>query len=281
MKVSVIMAAYNAEQTIDEAVQSILNQTYNQFEFLIVNDGSTDLTDKKLEAYNDPRIRIISQENKGCVNATTRAFNLSKGQYIAIMDADDISLPERLERSVNFLDNNPSCVVVGTGYINRNIETGTDETVVPPGNDRELRRFLLSADPFKHPSIMVRSTALKKIGGYNTKIDHGFDYELYSRLAKVGKLANIPEVHLIIRQHKNQFFRMGYSPEEHRKRRLLIRWLTLWRLKPPFFTFVKILIWLLFEFIIQFFSVKTRHIMPASFRNTVKNLIVPQSNRTN
>lgn len=274
MKVSIIMAAYNAEKYIHEAVQSILNQTYSDFEFLIVNDGSNDDTSKILSQYHDRRIKVFYQPNQGCIYARESAIERAKGEYIAIMDADDIALPERLEKTVEFLDANPEVVLVGTGFIIKNEESGEQEIKIPPSSDEKLRKILLRYDPFKDPSLLIRKSAFKTAGGY--KVDHGFDYELYSRLAKIGKLANIEDILLIIRQHNRQFFRMGHSPEEHRKRRLKIRWLTLWRLNPPFFLFFQTLIWLCFEYITHLFPEELRYKLPENFRSLFKTHLPPK-----
>jgi len=240
MKVSVIMAVYNGERYLKEAVDSILSQTFEDFE-------------------------------KGCIAARHLAIKNARGKYLAIMDADDIALPERLSKTVAHLDSHSDVVLVGTGYITRNELTGSERIDIPPTEDHILKRCLLRYDPFKDPTNLIRADAFKKAGGYMN--DRGFDYELYSRLAKFGKLANIGEVLLITRQHANQFFRMGHSPEEHRKRRLKIQWLTLWRLKPPLFLFIKTLVWLCSEYTVHLFPEKLRHILPESFRSILKKML--------
>lgn len=274
MKVSVIMAVYNGERHIREAIHSILSQTFNDFELIIVNDGSTDKTENILNEYDDPRIRIFSQSNKGCIAARHLAIKNARGKYLAIMDADDTALPERLSKTVAYLDSHNDVVLVGTGYITRNESTGSEKIDIPPTDDHDLRKCLLRYDPFKDPTNLIRTDAFKKVGGY--KVDHGFDDELYSRLAKVGKLANISDVLLITRQHARQFFRMGHSPEEHRKRKLKNRWLTLWRLKPSFSLFAQTFIWLCFEYTIHLFPERLRHLLPESFRSLLKKTLPPK-----
>jgi glycosyltransferase involved in cell wall biosynthesis len=274
MKVSVIMAVYNGERYLKEAIDSILSQTFSNFELLIVNDGSTDKTEDILKEFGDPRIRIFSQSNKGCIAARHLAIKNARGKYLAIMDSDDIALQERLSKTAAYLDSHNDVVLVGTAYITRNELTGTDRIDIPPTEDHVLKRCLLRYDPFKDPTNLIRADAFKKAGGY--KIDRGFDYELYSRLARFGKLANIGEVLLITRQHADQFFRMGHTPEEHRKRRLKIQWLTLWRLKPPLYLFARTLLWLCFEFIVHLFPEKLRHhILPDNFRDFFKKKLPP------
>lgn len=272
-KVSVIMAVYNAEKYLRCAIVSILNQTFSDFEFIIVNDGSYDFTPNIIRQYDDIRIKCIHQKNMGCAKAREIAIEHAKGEFLAIMDADDISFPDRLSKTVSYLDSHPNTVLVGTGYIVRNEEKNTDKIVIPQTDDVVLRRTLPYHDPFKDPTLLIRKNIFKLAGGYG--VNHGFDYELYSRLAKFGKLANIEDILLITRQHDQQFFRMGYSPEEHRKRRLKIRWLTLWRLRPPFLLFVKTLIWLSFEFFVHLFPEGLRHQLPSELRDFFKKNIPP------
>jgi glycosyltransferase involved in cell wall biosynthesis len=269
MRVSVVMAAYNAQKYIREAIESILSQKFEEFEFLIVNDGSTDSTKEILEQYNDPRIQVFHQPNQGCAAARNGAIAQAKGQYIAIMDADDISLPDRLTKTVSYLDAHPEVVLVGGSCIVKDENTGAEKVISQPTEDDVLRRCLLRNCPFRDQANLIRKDAFEKAGGY--KEDHGFDYELYSRLAGMGKLANIQEPVVVIRRHDGQFFRMGYTPEEHRRRRLKIRWLTLWRLKPPFFLFLQTLMWLSFEYCVHLIPEKLRHLFPEGLRAFFKN----------
>lgn len=273
MKVSVIMSVYNGETFLKEAINSILNQTFTDFEFIIVNDGSTDTTADILALYQDSRIKVLHQSNQGCVSARHLAISHAKGEYLAIMDADDIALPGRLEKTVAYLDDHPKVVLVGSAFINKIEKTGLETLITPPGENDVLRRCLLRYDPFKDPTNLIKKDAFEKAGGYT--VEHGFDYELYSRLARIGRLANIQEPLVIIRQHDQQFFRMGHSSEEHRKRRLKIRWLTLWRLKPQFFLFFRTLVWLCFEYVAHLLPKDLRHQLPEGLRSFVKTNLPP------
>ena len=115
--ISVVMSVYNSEKYIIEAIESVLSQTFNDFEFIIVNDGSTDNSLSLIKSINDPRIKIIDQENKGLSKALNIGINIAKGKYIARLDADDIALPTRFEKQYKFLENNPECVALGTEAI--------------------------------------------------------------------------------------------------------------------------------------------------------------------
>jgi glycosyltransferase involved in cell wall biosynthesis len=267
------MSVYNGEEFLKDAINSILNQTFTDFEFIIVNDGSTDATADILAQYKDSRMKVFHQSNQGCVSARHLAISHAKGEYIAIMDADDIALPNRLEKTVAYLDEHPKVVLVGSAFIDKSENTGLETIIKPPTEDHVLRRFLLRYDPFKDPTNLIRKDAFEKAGRY--KINHGFDYELYSRLASMGKLANIQEPLAIIRRHDGQFFRMGHTSEEHRKRRLKIRWLTLWRLKPQFFVFVRTLLWLCFEYSVHLLPKNLRQLFPEGFRGFLKTNLPP------
>jgi glycosyltransferase involved in cell wall biosynthesis len=274
MRVSVVMAAYNGERHIKEAINSILSQTFTNFEFLIVNDGSTDRTKQILEQYKDPRIRVIHQSNKGCASARNFGIAQAKGEYIAIMDADDFSMPERLRKTVEYLDSHPSTVIVSTGFKIRIDATGSERIVFHPSHDKDIRRALLRDATFLDPANLIRTDAFRMVGGY--KLDYMFDYELYSRLGKVGKMANIPEVLAILRQHADQFYRLSFDAERARKTRLKIRWLTLWRIKPPFLLFVKTFTWLCFEYAVHLFPDSLRHKFPETFRVFLKRNLAPK-----
>ena len=115
--VSVVMPAYNVELYVEEAVRSILNQTFCDFEFIIVDDGSTDRTPEILRSFTDPRIRLLfNEKNEGNYPARNRGCRLARGKYIAVMDADDVALPERLEKQVRFMEGNPDVLACGTAY---------------------------------------------------------------------------------------------------------------------------------------------------------------------
>lgn len=115
-KISVVMSVYNGERYLGEAVESIFNQTFSDFEFIIINDGSTDRTPEILTEIDDPRAKVINQPNRGLTASLNRAIRLAKGEYIARMDADDISEPTRLERQVEVLDRDPDVVLVACWY---------------------------------------------------------------------------------------------------------------------------------------------------------------------
>src|SRR4030042_607059 len=191
-KVTVVMSVFNGEKYLMKAVNSILKQTYEDFEFLIINDGSSDRTKEILESYKDHRIKIINNEkNIGLTKSLNKGLNLAKGEYIARQDADDISLPRRLEIQVKFLDKKPDCALVGCAYyqINENGELGSIIKVL--SKDSDIREGLKKQNWFGHGCIMMRKDAVQAVGGYDEKYKFSQDYDLWLRMAEVYKVANI------------------------------------------------------------------------------------------
>ena len=163
---TVLMPVYNGEKYIREAMDSILNQTFNDFEFLIVNDGSTDSTKQLIESYPDPRIRLVNQENRGVAKSLNRGLRLAKGKYIARMDADDISLPDRLAKQIEVLESNPdvditvSCIegIDSQGNL-RTQQWQADREAI---RHNEIIHRLPVENCIAHPAIIIRANVLKK-----------------------------------------------------------------------------------------------------------------------
>lgn len=204
-KVSVLVGVYNAEKYIGEMVESLLAQTFRDFELIVVDDGSTDNSGALLQHYAgiDPRIRIITQENQGVGPAVNRAFDESRGIYIARADADDYSYPQRLEKQVAFMDSNPDVVAMGTGVML------VDPIGIPIGlhpqesSHEEIVGQLLrgNGSAVCQPSVMLRRDAFQKVGGYDPRWRVAEDLDLFLRLAEIGRLANMTEVLVNWRQH--------------------------------------------------------------------------------
>jgi len=195
-KVTVLMSVYNGEKYLAEAVESILNQTFRDLEFLIINDGSTDATADILERYrrSDNRITVYNQENQGLIASLNRGFQLAKGEYVARMDADDVSLTERLAREVKFMDTHPDIGVVGT-WVEYMDENGRrlGEWHFPTAPD-VIGWHLLFGCCLAHPSVIMRRDVFQQLGFYRPQALHAEDYDLWSRAVTVTRLANIPEV---------------------------------------------------------------------------------------
>lgn len=193
-KVSVIMSAYNAESTIYDSIQSILNQTFKDFDLIIIDDGSTDKTKEIVDNFLDNRIIFIQQENQGPAIARNLGISRSLSKYIAILDADDIALPSRLHKQVNFLEQNPEYVLVGSNAIIIDVDKEYIFTSTMPISWDDIKlRFPYTS--FYHSSVMFRTDAYKLSGGYNIK-DQLYIFEdtlLWNEMRHLGKMANIKE----------------------------------------------------------------------------------------
>jgi glycosyltransferase involved in cell wall biosynthesis len=194
-RVSVIIAAYNEERYIGGAIKSILQQTFRDFELIIVDDGSTDRTVQIIKSFNDDRIRlIVNQDNQGVSCSRNRAMTHSSAPHIAVMDAGDVSHPERLEREVAYLGAHPEIGLVGTyaAIIDKN---GREISHSYPSCDsREITRKLIKDNCFIHGTIMFRRECLSKIGNYREEFPCAHDYDLTLRISEAYQVANIPEV---------------------------------------------------------------------------------------
>jgi len=191
---SVLMPVYNAEKYIRAATESILSQTFTDFEFIIINDGSTDGTLDILEEYaqQDRRIRLISRENKGLVATLNEGVGLAKGSLIARMDADDIALPERFQQQIDFLNTHEETVCVGGCAIIID-ESGRELTLLKvPANDEKIQEELLKghASVF-HPAVMYRKKSVQQVGLYRKDFYPAEDLDLWLRLGEQGNIANL------------------------------------------------------------------------------------------
>lgn len=189
--VSVVMSVYNGEKYLREAVDSILNQTFTDFEFIIINDGSTDDTLKIIKSYKDPRIVLISRENKGLVASLNEGTRKARGSYIARQDDDDVSMSDRLEKQVRYMREHSTCAVVGS-RIREIDEDGMRyyrevlSNTLPNGS---LELSLSFCNPLAHGSVLIRTALLRDVGLYDEKYWPAEDYELWVRMSKVGRLA--------------------------------------------------------------------------------------------
>jgi glycosyltransferase involved in cell wall biosynthesis/Flp pilus assembly protein TadD/SAM-dependent methyltransferase len=194
ISVSVIMAAHNAAPYLTEAIQSILKQTRQDFELIIIDDASTDETGEILEQFDDPRVRIIKNiENVGPAGSRNKALAVAMGNYIAIMDADDISLPHRFESQIRFLESNPDYALVGS-FAYQIDELGQHQSVLKvQTDDNGIRRCLIRVNNFVHGSVMFRKRILLEMDGYDVRFKYAHDYDLFLRIIERHKVANLPE----------------------------------------------------------------------------------------
>ncbi len=200
--ISVILPAYNAEKYIRESLESILSQTFSDFEFIIINNGSTDSTVSIVQSYSDPRIKLINNsENLGLIASLNLGLQAARGKYIARMDHDDISYPTRFEKEHAYLESHPDIVIVGTW-----------STIIDPSGNvikihknslrhNVIKYELLFGNSITHPSIMMRRKEILELGGYDPQWINTEDYNLYSRAVKKYELTNLPEPLLYYRVH--------------------------------------------------------------------------------
>jgi glycosyltransferase involved in cell wall biosynthesis len=192
LRVSVVLAAYNAENYICDAIESILGQNYEGFELIVVDDGSSDRTSELLDGFGDQRIvRLRNEKNLGVAAARNRGGAIAKGEFIAVHDADDLSMPERFEKQVAYLDENPDVGVVGSqGWLLT--PGGRTEINVPQSND-EIQARLIGQNCMHHSSLMIRASAMKLVGGYDESYSAALDLDLVLRLAEITRMANLQD----------------------------------------------------------------------------------------
>lgn len=205
--ISVLMSVYNGERYVAEAIQSILGQTERRFEFLIVNDGSTDASASILDRYaaQDARIRVIHQPNQGLIASLNLLLAEARAPLVARMDADDVSRPERFTRQLAIMVANPRIAVLGTNTD----ELDADGAFFPcsdfhPATSDEIRQRLMVASTMCHPSVMMRRDMIRALGGYRAAFRHCEDYDLWLRVIEKCEMANLPDRLLLYRRSPDQ-----------------------------------------------------------------------------
>lgn len=220
-KVSILMPVYNAERYLSEAINSILAQTFKDWELIIINDGSTDNSEKIIRNYHDSRMYYIrNSENLKLIKTLNKGIDYCHGKYIARMDADDSCFPERLRYQVEFLDNNPDYIMCGT---NATVVDGHYQTTGKIRNlpdDNLLQIGLLFSPSFIHPSVMIRREVLEK-NRYDEEYKHVEDYELWCRIARQGKVANLQKDLLAYRWHDTNVSVLNNQVQEEMKDRII------------------------------------------------------------
>ena len=219
-KISVLLPAFNAQAYLRESIESILSQTFTDFELILINDGSTDQTLEIMQSFQDSRIQIVDQENAGLPISLNRGIALAKGEYIARMDADDVSLPRRLEEQTAYLDSHPQCALVGSWADILFDNNPTDRYLRHPFTNGDIQIKLLFFNCFVHSSVMIRKTALSKTGLYPEEREKfpPEDYDLWLRLARHFEVANLPLTLLLYRELPNSISRAKLELMQERAR---------------------------------------------------------------
>lgn len=196
-KVSVVTGYYNRAAVLERTISSVLGQTFRDLDLVVFDDRSTDDTAAALrelsEQYDDPRFRyVIHETNKGFVTGLRDAISETSGDYIAIQGSGDVSLPRRLERQVEFLDSHPDVGAVGCWYHNVQEDLGTRRLRTPVADSMTFED-LLGANVYSHGEVVIRRSVYEQVGGYRTAFRFSQDRDLWLRIAKVARLATVPE----------------------------------------------------------------------------------------
>lgn len=230
-KVTVLLPVYNAAQFLRQAIDSILSQSCTDFELLIVNDGSTDSSVEIIASYTDSRIRVLNNEkNVGLIASLNRGISEAKGKYIARMDADDVSLPGRLQHQVTMMENDGGISVLGSFVDFMNVDgevTGNWSTDREATSEREIRKLMMRTNCIAHPTVMMRTDVVRKYL-YNPKRKGAEDWDLWMRMLADGfRIAKLPEVLLNYRIHPGSVTAGDKAEEvlEGRLMRFKRRWL--------------------------------------------------------
>jgi len=217
--VSVLMSVFNGERWLSESIQSVLDQTFTDFEFIIVNDGSADgsLGIINQFAAEDPRIQVFDKPNTGLADSLNYGIARANGEWIARIDADDICDRHRLLKQISLARSNAHLVLIGSGLklLDENGIIGKTHTY-PSDNNNLVRRLPCAKSFFPHSSAFFRTKTVKALGGYRTRIQRSQDRDLWLRLSEVGLLASHPECLVFIRKHHSQI-----SHQENGRRQLI------------------------------------------------------------
>ena len=203
-KVSVVMAVHDGGTYLEEAVESILEQSFTDFEFVIIDDASTDGSREMLSGLSDERIRVIGNSRQlGLSRSLNKGVAVARGEYIARMDHDDISLTERLRRQVGFLDAHPEVDVLGTWA--RTLGLGREQTWRYPTHDEDIRSEFIFNSSLVHSSVVMRKATVERLNlHYDESVERAQDYELWTRVAPHIQFANLDTILLRYRVHVDQ-----------------------------------------------------------------------------
>jgi glycosyltransferase involved in cell wall biosynthesis len=222
--ISIILPVYNASKYLPTAIESVLNQTFSNFELIIIDDGSTDSSGKIIRKYalQDKRIKAKKNyRNQGICRTLNYGLSMVKGEYIARMDADDWSYPDRLKLQYRFMKCHPETVVCGSAIDICNEKLDIKNQRFYPISDKKVREKIFRINPFAHPAVMFKKQAVIDAGGYNEKLSGVEDYDLYFRIGKLGKFANLSETLLKLRTHSDSI--SGSTIERQARQNLYVR----------------------------------------------------------
>lgn len=203
---SVVMSVFNGDRFLSEAVDSILGQSVSDFEFIVIDDGSTDRTALILDSYqkNDPRVRVYHQENRGLVESLNRGCAFARGKYLARMDADDVANRDRLLWQTDFMEKHPEIGVLGGAVEFIDVKGASMGISVNPTKDHQIKKAMRGGCPLWHSTVLMRKNVLTSVGGYRKLLIDAEDCDLWLRIADRAQLANLQAVVLKYRFHPYQ-----------------------------------------------------------------------------
>jgi len=221
-KVSVVTSVYNGEAYLEECVESILNQTHRDLEFIILNNGSTDQTPDILNQYRDSRLQIIHQGNLGLPRSLNKGIHLSNSDLIARLDADDYSSPQRLEKQIAFMEKHANVALCGSRH---KVLLGSKifPSMVPfIEKDEDIRKTVSYFNPLSHSTIMFRKKVFIAAGGYSDRFKYAQDYNLWVRMLALGEAHNLDEALSVVRI--DQWSASNKNYRKQKLEELQIRW---------------------------------------------------------
>lgn len=210
-RVTAMITVYNGEGFVADAVQSLLAQSLRDIEVLVVNDGSTDNTAAVLDSIGDPRLRVVHLPRTGRAGALALACREARGRYVANLDADDVSFPQRLEKQAAFLDAHADHAWVGCGEEQADSRRGEHHYRTYPADDADIRRQSAKCIPYCHSGVMFRRSLVEEGVNYDPAQPYLIDFEFFLRVAERYKVANLPAV--LVRRHVRgeSFFQSRYK----------------------------------------------------------------------
>ena len=216
-RVTAIITVYNEQTWIRCAVDSLLHQTLGDIEVLVMDDGSDDGTPEILASINDPRLKVITCDRLGRAAALAKAVELSRGRYIANLDADDEAYPDRLLLQAEFLDANPDHAWVGGGEDRQDSQRGEHYLRLYPENDDAVRRMAVKCIPYCHSAVMFRRSLLEDDINYNLQQPYLIDFEFFLRVAAQHKVANLSEAVVLRRAHAKSYFQSRFKVSDQNR----------------------------------------------------------------
>ena len=210
-RITALITVFNEETWITQAVDSLCRQSLVDLEILVIDDGSTDETPQRLAAIADPRLRVLRRARMGRAAALALGVQEARGAYVAILDADDVSYPERLEKQLAYLDANPGVAWLGCGEERQDSQRNETAMRLYPADDRDIRRMATRCIPYSHSGVVFRRSLRDEGLSYDPAVPYLIDFEFFLRVAERHEVANLPEVLVMRRLRDASFFQSRFK----------------------------------------------------------------------